>query len=1285
MVTEKFEAGTDFCDVNNESDQVSVTVESTLSVEQDNKSREGPQVKNNNKLKKLRSIKLSKSPTLKPSKRRSKSQLRNILVELFSDIETSPRSTSSHLSRFSRKSAPPITRRSSFKSGKTLTRMSSKKLKKPLMKKSLGGSDINQMKISRSTSLVNFDGSIPARRGNKSELDQSYVEVEASPHSSKSINGSGVTKMSLQQATPHTPESGYSRVDGKRKTSVYSKPKSLSPGQKSSSRTLTRKASLKPLRASTKMAGAKSKRGSLMKHDEISQVSDLSVERATCSSTLKDSKFPDTLQLQQGGSETDGISVMKFCTFSYCSLHGHRHAKADVPPLKRLISMRRRSLKNKKRFSLENRSICREKHSGKAMKDPISLLVQEVDRDLSLDLDKEQEAARSSGLGGYGEEDAKANGSLSPAERVEISSLECCSANTELNRSVSETSDKEEAGTTATKTDEDYNNDSESVGKNIERNDTATGKAHDEMSKPDDSSFISPSKLQNEQTAAKEEKENLDPDDGFFQFPPSTDSELNVTNNGTPRMQLKDQKYVRMWRLMYKHAVKGVAGSGTVENQVPPDRVDKTEQVEEAEVVLESNDSESCQGLTESDQATPVERANAGRQQMELYQNDAVKLVQEAFNEILLPEIQELSSDDRSVSSSVSSGQELFEQGHVDGTSSLKEEKTSSKVGAKSEQKVSKSWSSLKKIIVLKRFVKALEKVKKISRREPRYLPLQPDPEAEQVNLRHQTAEERKNAEEWMLDYALQQVISKLAPPQQRRVAMLVKAFETVLPLSDLKSSPSLNSAEATQVHRGQACNSPLVQTDEKTSKETDECADQVSDFLKAEPQDPAGFSKLKDIKQEENVPLSESDDKDRNEGQMPGSTTDNWNNSKVILPMDQPGSFSICLEEIGSHKSCDKLSSNDIVSTSREVLHDENVQVATKQVDVNLSSETCNAGYELCDTKSKNNVISADETLVIPSASINPLEDATAVNKEENERNEEELEFPIESPPIEESGSECTTDVAQDTQLEKQSYMRLWCLVYKHMASGIDAKDGTRLNNDEAKTTQGADLSISSQSFPEKYQDTNMKDDTVDIQKAALRRIEAIKLIEKAIDDILLPENQDNSPDDQSTISDSIRDEEPQEKKFSVKEPLISCSTANESFRESSRKEAEDLRIQENEERASNDVPIAEEQKTSSNQKIPRSWSNLKKMILLKRFIKALEDVRKFTPRGPRFLPLEADPEAEKVNLRHHGADERKSAEEWMLDYALQQAVAKLTPARKRKVQLLVEAFETVSPTIRS
>jgi hypothetical protein len=74
-------------------------------------------------------------------------------------------------------------------------------------------------------------------------------------------------------------------------------------------------------------------------------------------------------------------------------------------------------------------------------------------------------------------------------------------------------------------------------------------------------------------------------------------------------------------------------------------------------------------------------------------------------------------------------------------------------------------------------------------------------------------------------------------------------------------------------------------------------------------------------------------------------------------------------------------------------------------------------------------------------------------------------------------------------------------------------------------------------------------------------------------------------------------------------------------------------------------------------------------------------EYLRGFNPRAPNFLPLELDPDAEKVDLKHQMVDERKNAEEWMIDYALRQAVTNLAPARKKKVELLVQAFETVLP----
>lgn len=88
-------------------------------------------------------------------------------------------------------------------------------------------------------------------------------------------------------------------------------------------------------------------------------------------------------------------------------------------------------------------------------------------------------------------------------------------------------------------------------------------------------------------------------------------------------------------------------------------------------------------------------------------------------------------------------------------------------------------------------------------------------------------------------------------------------------------------------------------------------------------------------------------------------------------------------------------------------------------------------------------------------------------------------------------------------------------------------------------------------------------------------------------------------------------------------------------------------------------------------------SWT----IIKCKKPVAKTEDLREFNPREPSYLPVSVDADAEKVDLKHQDMDERKNSEDWMFDYALQRAVTKISLARKRKVALLVEAFETVKP----
>lgn len=107
----------------------------------------------------------------------------------------------------------------------------------------------------------------------------------------------------------------------------------------------------------------------------------------------------------------------------------------------------------------------------------------------------------------------------------------------------------------------------------------------------------------------------------------------------------------------------------------------------------------------------------------------------------------------------------------------------------------------------------------------------------------------------------------------------------------------------------------------------------------------------------------------------------------------------------------------------------------------------------------------------------------------------------------------------------------------------------------------------------------------------------------------------------------------------------------------------------------------VSNNSESDSDLKFLESCCNSRRSLRCRNADEDNEEGREFNPRGPNFLTEEPDPEAEKVDLRHQEMDERRNAKEWMLDYALQKTVNQLAPARKRKVALLVEAFESVLP----
>ena len=97
------------------------------------------------------------------------------------------------------------------------------------------------------------------------------------------------------------------------------------------------------------------------------------------------------------------------------------------------------------------------------------------------------------------------------------------------------------------------------------------------------------------------------------------------------------------------------------------------------------------------------------------------------------------------------------------------------------EKKRRKNWRGEMK---QKMPVKDHEQPMKLNQREPNSLPLITKSKREKFALKFQILDERKSSEQWMIDHALRQLVTKLAPVRESKVALLVEAFETVMKIT---------------------------------------------------------------------------------------------------------------------------------------------------------------------------------------------------------------------------------------------------------------------------------------------------------------------------------------------------------------------------------------------------------------------------------------------------------------------------------------------------------------------
>ncbi|KAJ6824301.1 uncharacterized protein M6B38_102515 [Iris pallida] len=447
------------------------------------------------------------------------------------------------------------------------------------------------------------------------------------------------------------------------------------------------------------------------------------VSRATCSSTLKGSMFPKALDLAPGGTEAEGTSAIRVCPYTYCSLNGHRHE--PLPPLRCFVSARRRLLKTQKRTKL--RVLSSFKVKG----------LKEEEEMLKIDTGQEALARCSS------------------TEQVPNDFF------VEIYTTKPKEKNKPELHVDGELGEEGHPNDSYSdEDVDVEMNFLEYVECDRRVEKEDDADENDTLSLVQVGSGELHTESCCEVDvygEGKTETEKATEieqSEHSEEGFGLPRQVTQEAEDDELMREVDATEEVALPTEDTRKNDIAEDdgpevqeilvdestqEEDWAEEVEDASSLSIAHLFDSCDNLSELEQAAA--------------EGDRVR----DFNVISPDDVQNCAYDGQS------------EKEHQEKSFNLEEsiDETKARMRITSRKKMSED----------------LEETKEFNPRGPRFLPAEPDPEAEKVDLRHQMMDERKNSEEWMIDYALRRAVMKLAPAPKKKVAVLVEAFETVAPL----------------------------------------------------------------------------------------------------------------------------------------------------------------------------------------------------------------------------------------------------------------------------------------------------------------------------------------------------------------------------------------------------------------------------------------------------------------------------------------------------------------------
>ncbi|KAF7836132.1 calmodulin binding protein PICBP-like isoform X1 [Senna tora] len=589
---------------------------------------------------------------------------------------------------------------------------------------------------------------------------------DGSPNYMKPTSSSDAKKelfpVSLRNSKTSSKSAGSS-FSGKKPAKSFTK-SSSSPSLKKLVRTLTKTPSFK-----------KSSRVALCAADRNAQ-------RATCSSTLKDSKFPPYLMLNPGATESEGTSVMKVCPYTYCSLNGHHHA--PLPPLKSFLSARRRIMKTQKSMKLEALSPRRLKVPCEPKKES------DIGVDFFIEIySKKNEDKEETGKN---EEDFKSSMEENSLVAQGDDYMKQVIASLFDGSPKSEIDSEDDFG----KYFDDVADEADSKGSFSEEQEAEFADEKISFGR----SYCNEMEGSNSEATDMEwEHEEEDDADSSVLTEEENDSKIETLSESSHDVSV-------MWlddiiSIYYEDILEANAEERTCFEGQPLEIICQKEHDLTDEVLQELADAEG-NGKNDETAIETIEVSSdfteeSSEKNEEKDETDCIAMVQnetlDGTSSSLADQVSDASKECRELDQ-IETEEEVAvnhftpeedtrdKMEKEDDVSDVSQECEVDKISEEGEDNdTSKNWKGPNR---RKRAAQDEEGMRDFNPREPNFLPLVPDPEAEKVDLKHQMMDERKNAEEWMLDYALRQTVTKLAAPaRKRKVALLVEAFEAVIPI----------------------------------------------------------------------------------------------------------------------------------------------------------------------------------------------------------------------------------------------------------------------------------------------------------------------------------------------------------------------------------------------------------------------------------------------------------------------------------------------------------------------